>query len=52
MKPWTSLPIAMTSSPVFDFDELGFGITVKLTSLLDVFNQPCGQQAQADRVNF
>jgi hypothetical protein len=35
-----------------NFDELGFGITVKLTSLLDVLNQPCGQQAQADRVNF
>jgi hypothetical protein len=31
---------------------LRFRITVKLASLLDVFNQPCGQQAQADRVNF
>lgn len=37
---------------LLDFDELGFCVTVKLTSLLDVFNQPCGQQAQADRVNF
>lgn len=37
---------------LLDFNKLGFCVTVKLTSLLDVFNQPCGQQAQADRVNF
>ena len=39
-------------SGLFNLDELRFRITVKLASLLDVSNQPCGQQAQADRVNF
>jgi hypothetical protein len=30
---------------LFDFNKLGFAITVKLASLLDVFTQSSGKQA-------
>ena len=39
-------------SRLFDLNKLRLGIPVKLTAFLNVFNESCGKQAKADRINF
>ena len=37
---------------LLDFNELRLGIPVKLTAFLNVFDESCGKQAEADWINF
>ena len=39
-------------SRLLDFNELRRGIPVKLTAFLNVFDESCGKQAEANRINF
>jgi hypothetical protein len=39
-------------SSVFDLNKRFFGLLKKLTSSLNVLNQPSGKQTDADRINF